>query len=256
MWFKFFPLFYTFESRIKTKAERLSWVLIYPLFILLSACLVNFNLVYVLILFLATMSCYEIGYLFNDIITVKKEVAPTLRLGKLQHWYEVNFKKHIFFRLFFCSSAIFFFIFLDENVIAENLLFGLIAIQVFYFLHNNIRNRFNILTYFLLVCSRYIVPIFIIWQPVLFSLVILSFPLCRTIEHCCKKKYEFTKISRLVGNPDRFRVIYYLIFFLVALIFIGNKEAIILSGYFLMIRTLGFFVSKKRAFKRNKHSAY
>ena len=79
--YKFLPFEYTFSTRIKTKSERASWFIIFPFFLLLITILntdAN-NWLKVLFAFLACMSSYEIGYIYNDNVTTAKEVNPTER---------------------------------------------------------------------------------------------------------------------------------------------------------------------------------
>lgn len=77
--FNYFPLTYLFASRLVTKAEKLSWVIIYPIFLLFVVYLFNGDVLHYIIVFFGVMAVYEVGYLYNDFVTVKKEVSSTFR---------------------------------------------------------------------------------------------------------------------------------------------------------------------------------
>lgn len=251
---RFLPFCYTFESRIKTKGERISWFLIYPIYLLLFCYIFSFDFLYCFVGILSTMQMYEVGYLFNDIYTVKKEKNPTTRISGELVWYKNKFKYLVVFKTI--TALLLPLVFLDLmffSVMTTSLLF----ILFFYFLHNNIRNRANVLTYFFLVSLRYTAPVFYFLDFQLFLLIIISFPLCRTLEHSCKKKYDI-KLSKLIvsSNVDLFRVKYYAFFTFIVFCFFGLGKALIIMSYFLTLRALALLLSDSSYFKRNKHDSY
>ena len=79
--FNYIPFSYTFKTRITTLTERLSWIFLFPAFLLYCALIYDLSLVFVVVSFVAVMCCYEIGYISNDVKTVKGERDPTLRLS-------------------------------------------------------------------------------------------------------------------------------------------------------------------------------
>ncbi|MBB1279841.1 hypothetical protein [Pseudoalteromonas sp. SR41-1] len=254
--YSYLPFEYTFKTRIKTKAERLSWFIIFPFALaLISVLQLGWaNLFQILLTFLVCMSSYEIGYIYNDNITTENEVNPTERVNKLPTNF--SYKKAIllcflwFIALFFSSYLLW------GGDFSLYLIIAFSIIQVIFYMHNVIRNRFNIFTYFGLVSSRYLLPVayFIELNTALFILFI--FPVCRTIEHACKVKYGLSYLNKVITNFDLYRVFYYLIVFITVFIFSGNEGFLIISSYFLVYRVLAAFIAKKNFVKRNKHPSY
>jgi len=253
--FNFIPLYYTFQSRIITKSERVSWVLIFPLFLLLISLSFNLNVYIFILSFLCVMSIYEVGYLYNDIITVKKEIAPTIRIKNEMDGFKKSFYLHIIFRVIISVSISIWIFYLTNS---GYLFYAILCVSLFYIVHNTIRSRINIISYFCLVSARYIFPVFLIVDSSLLIFLLLIFPICRTIEHACKKKYNLNFLMQLVSNIDRFRVKYYfflLIIYMSLFLAFDIKLAYVLFAlYFLIIRLLS---SKLRnVVKTNVHKSY
>src|SRR5690606_31344654 len=220
------PGFYLFHSRLKRKTEIISLVYVYPLFLFLliyfwgNFDLVKFSLVFI-IYFLIWLSFYEIGYLENDVFTIKKEKKPTLRISQDEiSTVEKNYKKILLFRILIgFSLAVTLYIFKYFDWINLNLLglFSCILItRIAFWTHNKLRNRWNILTYFSLSCGKYLsAPILFYYHldnfiPLIMTVLFL-FPIPRTLEHAAKIKYNLKILPKIVGNLDRFRIFYYFI---------------------------------------------
>lgn len=85
--FKYYiPLMYTYVTRYKTVFRFLSFLFFtcLPSFYIV---VVNNNISFQLIVnyivaFIVMYSAYEVGYLFNDIVTIQFEQNPTLRINK------------------------------------------------------------------------------------------------------------------------------------------------------------------------------
>lgn len=247
------PIGYVFQSRILTKAERISWFLIFPIFLLLPVYLNKQSFSQYFVCILVVISSYEIGYLYNDIITTKKELNPTLRHTI---FHESHFIYCVLIRFCFVLSLSLYYCVVNDVFFASYLLTSCFVINVFFYLHNAIRSKLNILTYFFLVSSRYLFPIAIFCSIKQMITVILIFPICRTIEHACKRKYGYNFINRFVANPDLFRVKYLVFILLVELIIIDDHVSLLLVIYFLSIRLVAISVSHFKFFKRNKHQSY
>lgn len=274
-WFNYLPISYTFQSRIITPFERISWVIIFPLFLFIAGLLFSpqtsiwqqgfdFSLH-----FIAVVAVYEVGYLFNDLVTTKKELNPTLRQGSCSPEYSRHFGRHVGWRISLGGALAAHYIWHHNSY---HLVVLLSAILLAFYAHNTLRNRLNIITYLGLVSLRYsglIVATLWVSEPfaaelqstILVSLgiwVFLAFPLCRTIEHACKKKYKLTALREMVGSFDAFRVKYY-----VLLVTIGAMVTywtdnemyyLIIPSYFLLFRCAAF--GAKDRVRRNKHQAY
>ena len=211
---------------------------------------------------------YEIGYIENDNPTIKKEKNPTLRLDKRSATYiESNYKKIIYFR--YCGVLLFLGLlyFIDTHFKFEtNVIFFiwlLLFNRIFFYFHNNIRNRFNILTFFILAVTKYIFPLvlFVSIENVLYPIIlfVIAFPLLRSIEICMLKRHNFIKFVKIVTNLDKFRILYYLIGSIVCLVIwyfsvINDQNfriAILLFVYFLIYRVASYFLIKKGIYKRD-----
>ena len=249
--FNYLPVGYVFQSRIITIAERISWLLIFPIFLLFIVLLNNGGVIHFIISFLIVLSAYEIGYLYNDVITTKNEKDPTIRH---EAFHEDNFLYCLAIRSFFCAflCAVLFYVYgIKEFSLG---VISVLVINFIFYMHNKIRSRFNVITYFLLVSSRYIFPVILLIEPIQFIWIVLIFPLCRTLEHACKKKYKLIFLTRIIGKPDTFRV-YYLLFITIAASFF-DTVFLYMAVYFLLVRLLALFVSRYSFFKRNHHGAY
>ena len=299
-WVNYLPITYTFQSRIITPFERVSWVVIFPLFLFLVAALfcqnsVQFErsdsllkLVFDFSLhFVAVVSVYEVGYLYNDFVTTKKERNPTLRQGHYHAEYASHFFLHVSWRI---TLGVAFSAHYWWHYQSWHLALTLAAILGVFYIHNTVRNRMNILTYLALVSLRYVgilVGVMLASEPLVheafFSvkfehimprilelgiLVFLAFPLCRTMEHACKKKYGLQSWRRAIGNFDRFRVKYYAVLLTLVLTYtywqyIDSQKLswsqstpifLFIPMYFLVFRVAAYWA--KDRVKRNKHQAY
>lgn len=244
--YKYLPLSYLFSSRILTPAERISWFIIFPFFHFSIIYLFNVNLIHFMILFFGIMSVYEIGYLYNDFITVKNEKNPTIRNCLKDGFTENNFNKIKNYRF-----GISIFLILIEIIYFHSyflLLFTFLIIVAYYF-HNTLRSRLNIISYFFLVSFRYIAPISFIQDINLFLFIIIVFPILRTLEHACKLKYKLNLLQELIGDLDRFRIIYLsgLTFICLSLYIFDmiNINYLLLSLYFLIFRFMAYLVRNK-----------
>ena len=98
--------------------------------------------------------------------TVKTEKNPTLRLNKENFKYiKKNYSKIIFSRYLIFSLSFILLLWIDiwiEYVLNMKIfLFFFIITNNIFFIHNKIRNRFTILTFFLLSISKFIFPLFV-----------------------------------------------------------------------------------------------
>lgn len=254
--YKYLPFEYTFNTRIKTKTERLSWFVIFPAFLVFIGLLQieAQHWFQVVVAFLVCMSSYEIGYIYNDNITVINESNPTNRIKSLPNNF--SYKKAVlgcFFSFFILimSSVI-----LWEIIFTCYLMSVFLIIQIVFYAHNTIRSQLNVVTYFGLVSCRYLLPIGYFIGPTTAILVLLMFPICRTIEHACKIKYGFSFLYKTVTNFDLFRVFYYLLVFILVLFICSNSHYIYIALYFLVYRLLAYTVANKSFAKRHKHDSY
>lgn len=252
--YSFIPPVYTLKSRILTKSERISWLVIFPLFLTFVTLMMNGSLVDLLLHFFAVMSFYEVGYLFNDFITTQKEENPTLRAGGYESSFYKNFKFHIVIRLLFGLGISGAYLLQDSY----GLLLVQVAILITYYFHNTLRSRWNIVSYFFLVTERYLGVVLFIEPTVSLIAVLFCFPICRTLEYACKSKYKVFWLKNIISDIDLFRVKYYLLMLSVSfLLFFSDLIPITyvyLVLYFAVFRVLAYLARNR--VKRNKHQAY
>ena len=144
-----------------------------------------------LLAYFSMFNLYEIGYIINDVITIKYEVNPTLRLKQQEIEYAkskmlliISARLLIYVLL---SCLLLFVVELKTDVFhIANLM-----LLCFYCFHNYFRNRIKYLTDFFLNISKYLIPI-LVFSPlgnhVLLGLLLFSFPFMRTIFYILVKE--------------------------------------------------------------------
>ncbi|WP_158860511.1 wbuO protein [Lunatibacter salilacus] len=223
------PFQYLYISRLKRISEVLSLLWIYPMYLIfflfyLYAIPTNSHILGFVIGFIAWMAIYEIGYLENDSITIHKEKFPNLRIDTDRiNFIRSNLKTIVVLRV------ILFGILVGANW-ATNLwtisqcgwFIGWVLMgRLFFSLHNSLRSRINILTYFGLCVTKYFVFPFLLLgmdyglEP--YVVILLTFPLLRTLEHAVKPKYQLVTLQQVVEGLDTFRLGYYAFALLIAL---------------------------------------
>lgn len=234
------PYYYTLKTRTKGKIDKITYILnnIVPIVLYNITILKEEKLVYIFlnsVLVLSSyISIYEIGYIYNDVITIEKEENPTLRL-KIE---ELNIIKKNIKTIFLLKIIISISLIIIINLIFirkdnKPYLIGCILTLLVYYIHNNVRNaRINYITFFLLSTLRFFTPIslFLFKENIFRYLldVILTNSLIRNFEIIGYKKY-FIKNINIYKKRHGFRVIYYIILILFNIV--GNKCVI----YYMLI---------------------
>ena len=269
----YIPFYYLFYTRLKTKMEIVSWQIIFivPQF-LITYFFLEIRIDIFLQLFLLSQfifhTLYEVGYIENDILTTKKEKNPTLRLDKKSaNYMRNNYQKVIYFR--YCIVLLFLGLLYSINIIFKfeinilSFIWLLLFNRIFFSIHNHVRNRSNILTFFILAITKYIFPLVLfvsnenMLYPILLS--VIAFPLLRTIEICMLKRHNFKNFVNIIVNLDKFRILYYLISLIICLIiwhfsYLSDQNfslAILIFLYFALFRIVSYFLIKKGIYKRD-----
>ena len=135
--------------------------------------------------------------------------------------------------------------------------------RIVFFIHNNVRSKLNILTFFILSVTKFVFPIvlFIRFEIMLYPilLMILIFPLLRTIEISTLKRHNLKKIAKIINDIDRFRIFYYslnslIVIMLWYLSFLSDQNfilTIIVLVYFLLFRISTYLLIKEGVYKRD-----
>ena len=113
---------------------------------------------------------------------------------------------------------------------------SLVLIELFYYIHNNIRNnKFNLISFFCLTNLRYstVVLLFtndVFWIELIF---IINISILRLLEKASEPKYNFFILQYLFKYKHLSRTLYYLLLFIIIIILKINSELTTLSLYFL-----------------------
>lgn len=273
--FKFYlPFYYLFYSRLKTKIDMISWAIIWivpQFFIVYNFTDINLGILILVFLLSQTIfnTLYEIGYIENDISTTKNEKKPTLRLDtKSSNYIANNYFKIIYFRYFLVTSLLGLLFLLNNyfklSLNIEYFIALLVVTRLFFYWHNSVRSRINLLTFSMLAVTKYLFPIILLIkeEELLFvSLVSITFfAILRIIEHSTHKRYNLFAYAKFIGNHDRFRIFYYLFFllffttlyFLNILLFSDFKLIAILLVYFLLYRVFSYLLLEKGLYVRDE----
>ncbi len=272
--FFYIPFFYLIHSRLKSKFELISWQIIFfiPVLIITYFYLETRSNIFIHLFLLSQLifySIYEIGYIENDILTTKKEKYPTIRLNSIntryikKNYYKIVFSKYLIFTFSFLL-LMWIDLWVEYILNIELFLIQIILTRFIFYIHNNVRNRLTIITFFLLSILKYTFPIilFIDISKIHFALIlaIISFPILRTIEIFLLKRFNFKFIGKIIKDIDKFRILYYLIIFFSFNIiylfkFINFEEfylALTIILYFLIFRIISFILIKGNIYNRDK----
>lgn len=252
------PLYYTYHSRCKDTFLKISYIFsfIFPIFILNFEIMGEINnllrIILVLFSILSVMSIYEIGYIVNDTLTIKKEKNPTLRLCETERQVlEEKIKKIIFLKILVAAILFKVMNFELEVEWIKYILMSFVILWIYY-LHNNIRNKkINFITFMSLSFCRFFWPIYLINESINYMVMVsifLELVLIRNIE-LIGKKYKFYRFN-IYQKRDSFRVVYYLFLLLVYTILRVDLQFKILLYYLLVYRFLGYLFVKLKNIKK------
>lgn len=205
------------------------------------------------------VNIYELGYIWNDTETIKKESNPTMRLTDVQlNFYEDN-KLFIYCERVIVSLLANFTLYFLINVHSLIIFtLGEVVTLIVYAFYNKIRSNFCHFLYFLLVSIRYISITFCYSEYFNFSVFIsclFIFPIIRTMEYKAHYtegtmnlffrkyiiKFDVTKITlfRVLGT---FSLL--LVSILLWLVKICNLMPVLCSFYIFLYRFLLFIAVK------------
>lgn len=226
MYLKFFiPFLYAFQTRMGgSLVGLLKWIAEYLLPVFVLYVYVSSYRIYSVLVFilgvLLVYNLYEIGYIWNDTITIRKEKSPTLRLSERE--LEYFYQNPLFVLLFRIVLSVFVSILVYSNPFYSVGIWALIfswSILIVYYFYNRFRNRFNFVLHFVLLTLRYSCPWFFfsgendIWMLLLITCIIYPFPIM--LEIISKRKFgvRFRFTDRYLPDYSKrhqFRVVYYL----------------------------------------------
>lgn len=271
--YKFYvPTYYMFYTRLKKWSDRAQWFLtdIVPVFVVCwflagaTLTLPQLTALYVLAM-LATYVIYEMGYVGNDVFTIRKENKPPARLT----WDEVDFFQQHYIGII--AARILWFVAACAGIYALAAWWGLtlylmpfllamVLLRLIFLAHNSVRGRPTILTFFGLATFKYS-SVFLLFVPPAaaiapFVLGTLLFPLVRTLGNSTREKYKLPFMPGFVGDFYHFRVKYYALWSVLSLIVYGLFQssfallALGLFAYYLALRLSTIVALRKAWYKR------
>jgi len=250
------PFNYFLQTRLKSKFQKISWIFVYFIpNIFLYMHVTNFelsvnNIVIMIVGITLINYIYENGYIQNDIVLTQTEKEPNLRVSGKQLDDIRRKTKQIFFLRFFVLVLLLFSVLILTN--NKQIFFTYLLISIFlqslYLIYNNIRNIWNLYLIVPLSYLRFygfIIP-FVSSQNLneFVLMTILLYPLLKFLEFTKQPRYNFPKLSKVIGTTDRFRVIYYFIVLVITLfcfyILNSSIEYTVVAIYYLLFRVTTF----------------
>ncbi|MGL4934738.1 MAG: hypothetical protein ACRC51_04620 [Cetobacterium sp.] len=238
---------------MKTNLQKVAYIFTYIIPVVLMGLLNSTKLLMIedlLKIILSILICigiYEIGYILNDTISIKKEKNPTLRLEENEIKYiQKNINKILILK-FVVSTLLFIILKLAFNLVLVRYVLVVVLILAVYYIHNNFRNnKITYITFFCLSTLRFFTPNYLLAESnneiinLLLSTVLL-FSLIRNFEEIGHKKYYIKNIN-IHKIRHEFRVGYYLAVLLIVTLIskvyirysLQNIKLII--GYLLLYR--------------------
>jgi len=195
-----------------------------------------------LLLTLLVYSLYEVGYLWNDTYTIRKEKNPTLRLNHKELAYVLSHKSTIYEIRLLLAVFITLYVLMEHDWSTGSLRAILAAwsILLVYALYNTVRGHLSFVLHLLLLMLRYTSAWLLVSKGSLLSMLMLTlfiFPLPIMMEIVAKGKfgitYRFTSwYLKDYSKRYLFRLKYYSLLCLVYALFSLNY--FVLTGYFIM----------------------
>jgi len=205
---------YFISTRLKSKGNKVAFLLFYlfPIIFLTYSYSTNFtsDFFQVLTLIALTYSVYEFGYLYNDTITIQKEVEPTLRLNQIEiSFFKENIIQILSIRLITFVTLVMLSLYLVIDIVAFILL---ILLFITFFIYNNVRNKLNLFLHFILVSLKYFIPIIPLFSgekylDLLF--VLMLYPILNTLERATEKRFSYISPDFFLVDYKNYGRIYY-----------------------------------------------
>lgn len=237
------PFIYFFNSRAKTILHKGSFfiLILFPVmwayYRALEVKVVTFIDVVVFVLgFLGMFCIYEVGYLFNDVITTRFEENPSYWFSEEKDVFSEKIEKRfeflVYIRIILAIISGVLISKLRPEVMVQYFV-CIIGLMISYAFHNNLRNKWNVMTDFWLQFFKYNTLILLVapFSEVKLYLLLNLFtvPVLRTIEYCNKERLKIYIFRKF--NVDRLRIVYHIAMVIVGCIlyFCGIKECLFLA---------------------------
>ena len=242
------PFSYFFRSRLQAMKDIVfhfyyEWLLAFLLLFYVSGYDIWTSVEQFLLAYFAFIAIYEIGYLGNDVYSVRHETDPRLRVKNFNP-SNLQLTIWIVFRIAVFLSITHYLDLLDNYIWWT----FYATIVLFFYLHNVLKQKeLKTFTFINLAFTRFLAPIFIFLSADNLLLIIPSVLLCyvlyRTLTYMDSKK--------LLNMPSRtlpaFKVNYYLLIGGVSLlmtVMLNSYIPVLINGYYLLF-WLAFYVKEK-----------
>lgn len=233
----YFPFLYFYKTRLKTPKKGLGWIFSYVLPIIIGTnSFTAYQFFVVLLLITAIYSVYEYGYIYNDSVTIKNEINPTMRLDETQIEYARE-NMHIILILRGLLSIIIY------CLLAIQYLFVPFLILFTYFYYNRHRGRVNLFLHFILVLLRFSSIFLVVSGIGGFLYSILLFPLINLFERMSEKRFSFHMLMKYRQYINLTRVVYYCLVLILSLLLNVQDYLFIATCYFFVFRFAIYFLS-------------
>lgn len=248
----FLPFGYAFETRAKTKVHRISFLLLIAFPIYFTVCLLNKEIYNVFTFFIALSSLYsvyEIGYIYNDVLTVQYEAKPTKWLNDAKaNWIKQNYEIVIAIKVFWIIGCVYYIGVINKELNTLYFSFAAAGMNFTYALHNRLRGRANCVTDTVLQFFKYCTLVIALDKmgnaQIYAACLFLEIGLLRGYEYSVEHGYIN---SRFKISVDQKRIYYYAILTLIGAavcLFAGESVLLIESLYFLTYRILCYIMQK------------
>lgn len=191
----FIPFILTIHTHYNSLNKIIVYIITYIIPLFLLSFLQNypdlvFDNKFYIVFFLALVSyvnLYEIGYIYNEGETIKKEIDPTKRLSDRELCFYEKYKFIIYCERVLLSIILNYLLafFISIKSILLFSMMELVSLFIF-FIYNTIRGKITQFIYFFLSVAKYSAILFCFSEKVNISLIIAAifmFPIVRTIEY-------------------------------------------------------------------------
>lgn len=253
----FVPFAYFIATRLHGKSALASWIMIYPVPLLISVIAYSgevpaqAGLMALALAIVATYTLYELGYMDNDTRTVRRETNPTERLSSVdkafyEKWRWLIVASRLAIVVIACLAI--------ERLADRNepglraFYAGLLVLAAVFPAYNSIRGRTNLALQFLLVACRFCLPGMLLIdmnRAGYFSMMIVAFPLINLLERSGERRYRLAMLAPILKYKNLSRVLYYSIA-VVGVSALGEVRmpAMVIFGYFLVYRLVSPALSR------------
>jgi hypothetical protein len=204
-----------------------------------------------------TYNYYDVGYIYNDTETIKKEKSPTIRLDPacLEHYRQYKVLVYFVRHLFGLSGLAALLLMRDSISVRQFFIFfaSMVLMNLAYYLYNNVRNYTNLIISPILTFLRHAGPLLLVLKVdqygTLATCVTLAFVLPNFLCWLAKPRFRFLQLQARLENYDKTRAGYF--FLAVLVILMTERDDIIVLSilvYFLCLRCTYLIVSFNKDF--------